>query len=86
MNVTANNTFDLFKEANKHKTRFVTVVFKPIELNDFPEITHHLDSVKSIVGTQKIETFDVITESSDILKLRQSKDVAKMYFNTQNES
>ena len=80
--VKSNTVTDLIVEANKNQSKTVKVVFKKINLSDFPKSTHHLISINSIVGTQKTELFDVIHECTDIIELKHDvkNQVEKMYF------
>ncbi len=71
---------NLIKEAAKKGYRKVKVDFVKIKLSDFPKSIHNKPSVKKIVGTHKTATFDVITETSDIIALLKSKDVQKIKF------
>lgn len=75
-----NSTTDLIMEAAKKGYRKVKVVFVKIKLSDFPKSIHNSPSVKKVVGTQKTETFDVIEETSDIIKLLKNKAVEKINF------
>ena len=78
--IKSTNSTDLIMEAAKKGYRKVKVVFVKIKLSDFPKSTHTSPSVKKVVGTQKTETFDVIEETSDIIKLLKNKDVEKINF------
>jgi hypothetical protein len=78
--IKSTNTTDLIMEASQKGYRKVKVVFVKRKLSDFPISTHNSPSVKKIVGTQKTEIFDVIEETSDIIKLLKSKDVEKVSF------
>ena len=78
--IKSTNTTDLIMEASQKGYRKVKVVFVKRKLSDFPISTHNSPSVKKIVGTQKTEIFDVVDETSDIIKLLKSKDVEKVSF------
>jgi hypothetical protein len=80
ISIKSTNTTDLIMEASQKGYRKVKVVFVKRKLSDFPISTHNSPSVKKIVGTQKTEIFDVIEETSDIIKLLKSKDVEKVSF------
>jgi hypothetical protein len=80
ISIKSTNTTDLIMEASQKGYRKVKVVFAKIKLSDFPKSTHNSPSVKKVVGTQKTEIFDVIEETSDIIKLLKSKDVEKVSF------
>ena len=71
---------DLIIEAAKKGYKKVKVVFKKVKLSDFPKSAQNDKLVKSMAGTQKTETFDVVDEALDIVSLLKSKDVEKIYF------
>lgn len=73
INITAKNLVDLLKESSKLGARKVKVVFERLTKEDFPESTLETPAVKSSIGTQKEEVFDIETESSDILNLLNNK-------------
>ena len=68
---------DLIIEAAIKGYRKVEVIFVKIKLSDFPKSIHNLPSVKSIVGTQKKETFDIINETLDIIYLMKNNEHIK---------
>lgn len=78
--IKSTHSTDLIMEAAKKGYRKVKVVFVKIKLSDFPKSIHNSLSVKKVIGTQKTETFDVIEETSDIIKLLKNKDVEKISF------
>lgn len=81
--VTAKNVVDLIKEAVSNNTKKVRVTFQPITEQDLG-ITNAatLEKFKHIIGTQKVEEFDVDDEALDILDLvgRIGKDVQSVEF------
>jgi len=78
--IKSKNSTDLITESAQKGYRKVEVIFHKIKLSDFPKSTHNSTSVKSAVGTQKKETFNVIEETLDIIKLLESKDVQSIKF------
>ena len=79
--IKSKDSASLIMEAAQKGYRKVKVVFKKIKLSDFPKSIHNTPSVKKAVGTQKTSTFDVITETSEIVDLlKNNKDVEKIYF------
>lgn len=58
----------IIKAANIYATN-VLVTFKTITKEGFSPILLNYQFVKDIIGTQKRETFNVITEASDIIRL-----------------
>jgi hypothetical protein len=81
--IQSTTTLDLILESIEKGYKKVKVIFKKIEATDFPEITHNLPSVKKCIGTQKVEFFDVVNETGDILwLLNNRKDVQDIFFHS----
>lgn len=75
------NTVDLINKAANIYATNVLVTFKTITKEDFSPILLNYQFVKEIIGTQKKETFNVITEASDIIRLvNNPKDVESIEY------
>jgi len=81
--IQSTTTLDLILESVEKGYKKVKVIFKKIEATDFPEIIHHLPAVKKCIGTQKVEFFDVVNETGDILwLLNNRKDIQDIFFHS----
>jgi hypothetical protein len=75
------STIDLILKAATIYAKQVLVTFKTFTKDDFSPILLNYQFIKDLIGTQKRETFNIINEASDIIRLvNNPKDVESIEY------